>query len=647
MNPSKLLWSSAVGIFGLTLGLSIWAGYGPASRSTLAKSSLPDAPADPDADQSADADATGRGATLVVDYRDDITDADLAATPEVEIPISRWSSRDRLYRVTFGSEAEARQARTRLRHDPRVESADFDALATIPKDEVAQEAAALDDRSMQAECATQLAEASSNGASSSDHQPSHQGFPSDPCYRYQWHLRQAGLPAAWKLGQGEGAVVAVIDTGVSRVPDLAGTRFVPGYNFVDDTDDARDDHGHGTHVAGTIAEATNNKLGVGGVAFGAAIMPLKVLSARGSGSMAAIAQAIRFAADHGANVINMSLGGPFPVGTIAKAVKYARDKGVTIVAAAGNDGRGRVSYPAKYPGVIAVAATQFDETTTFYSNWGPEIDIAAPGGNVRVDQNGDGKPDGVLQNTIVPGNTSTTDYLWFMGTSMASPHVAGVAALIVGAGVKDPAAVEQVLLGSARQPKPAGTSADGPRPAHDPHYGAGLLDADAALKSLRGRRGASELGLGASLALLGLGWLARRGRLHGAHLGGGFALAVVLGSSGFFALPWLGIGHSGALGLLMSGVLSDAQALAPRALQCSPLVWSALLPLAAVALFYGVRGARGVLAGLAFGVAGALLFAAIGRPFDLTFVPSLLERPWLLANALASTVLGTVVLRRE
>src|SRR4051812_48648012 len=221
-------------------------------------------------------------------------------------------------------------------------------------------------------------------------------------------------------------------------------------------------------------------------------MPLKVLSARGSGSVAGIAQAIRWAADHGANVINMSLGGPTAIGTMGSAVKYARDKGVTVVAAAGNDGRGKVSYPARYPGVIAVAATQFDESTTFYSNWGAEIDIAAPGGNTRVDQNGDGMPDGVLQHTIVPTDTSRTDYLWFMGTSMASPHVAGVAALIVGAGVREPAAVEQVLLDSARKPKTSATGASAGRSAErvDNHYGAGLVDAAAALRKARGGRGA-------------------------------------------------------------------------------------------------------------------------------------------------------------
>jgi len=121
---------------------------------------------------------------------------------------------------------------------------------------------------------------------------------------------------------------------------------------------------------------------------------------------------------------------------------------------------------------------------------------------------------------------------------------------------------------------------------------------------------------------------------------------VVLGSSGLFGLPWLGLAHSGAPGLLMSGVLADADAAAPGVLQGNPLLWSALLPLVAIALFNGVRGARGILAGLAFGVGGALLFAAIGKPFSLAFIPSLLERPWLVANALGATWLGTAVLRR-
>ena len=606
---------------------------GPASRSSMAKPDTTAADASEAAAWAADHDET----TLIVDYRDDVTDAELAATPEIEEPISRWSAADRLYRVRFSSPSEAAAAARRLGADPRVESVSWDAEAAIPPDEGAQEIAAPNNGSMQAECGQQ-------------DKSQHAGFPRDPCYRYQWNLAQVGLPAAWKLGQGEGVIVAVIDTGVSRVPDLADTKFVPGYNFVDDTENAADDHGHGTHVAGTIAQSTHNNLGVSGVAFKASIMPLKVLSARGSGSMAAIAQAIRFAADHGAQVINMSLGGPMPVSAIGSAVKYARAKGVTVIAAAGNDGRGRVSYPARYPGVIAVAATQFDGTTTFYSNWGAEIDVAAPGGNTRVDQNGDGKPDGVLQNTVVPGDTSRTDYLWFMGTSMAAPHAAGVAALIVGAGVTKPEAVESMLLDTARKPSSsaAGDAAgDGAAPAGrvDDHYGAGIIDAMAALKKIRAGRGAGELGLGAAFALAGLSLLGRRGRGAG-RLGLGFVAALILGSSGLFVMPFLFGDRSGTLDLLSNGALDGLDALLRPGLRGTPLVWSVLLPLGFTAVFYGVPRLRGALAGFGFGVAGALLFAALAGSFDVRAIPNLLDRPWLAANALAAATLATAVLRR-
>ncbi|HTA20489.1 MAG TPA: S8 family peptidase, partial [Polyangia bacterium] len=432
----------------------------------------------------ADADEAPAASTrLIVDFRDDISADALEATGYVEIPVSDYSAHDGLYEIDFASPEAAAIARAKLARDPDVESVDYDVQMAIPPDE----AAVLADGAMDAEC---------DGTTAARPTPS--GEPNDPCWKYQWHLRQVGLPDAWKLGTGEGIVVAVIDTGVTKVGDLAQTTFVPGYNFVGNNANAADDHGHGTHVAGTIAQSTNNKRGVAGVAPDVSIMPLKVLTARGSGSVAGIAQAIRWAADHGANVINMSLGGPSPIGTMASAVKYARGKGVVVVAAAGNDGHGRVGYPAKYPGVVAVAATQFDESTTFYSNWGPEVDIAAPGGNVRVDQNGDGKPDGVLQHTIVPGNISKQDYLWFMGTSMATPHVAGVTALIMGAGVRSPDAVEALLFETARKPKGREANATGRVGASgrfDDHYGAGLVDAGAALRKARGGRGAGELGL--------------------------------------------------------------------------------------------------------------------------------------------------------
>lgn len=569
--------------------------------------------------------------TLVVDFRDDVTAEMLAANPYIEQPVSRYSAVDRLYRIHFASAEEARRAAQSLRHDPSVETVDYEVRASIPEppNEIFRSPP-----SAGAECMT-------NGD-----QTQVRGFPNDPCYRYQWHLRQLRLPEAWKLGQGRGVVVAVIDTGVTPVPDLKGAQFVAGYNFVADNDNAADDHGHGTHVAGTIAQSTHNALGVGGVAFGAAIMPLKVLSAQGSGSMSAIAQAIRWAADHGAAVINMSLGGPLPVTTIRNAVDYARKKGVVVVAAAGNDGRGRVSFPARYPGVFAVAATQFDESTTFYSNWGKEIDIAAPGGNVRVDQDNDGKPDGVLQNTVVPGDIKRSDYLWFMGTSMASPHVAGVAALVIGAGVTRPDAVEAVLLETARKPKPLDGKdyGDGKKMAGriDDRYGAGIVDAKEALQKARLGRGAGSLGLAACTALLGVGALRRRRRL-GARVGAAFVGALLFGASGLFFVPAL-VGIN--VPLVTTGALDGAAALLGPAAFGNPLLFSALLPLGLVALLYGVKRLRAPVAGLAFGVAGALLFAALSYVADVRFVPDLLDRAYLAANATVAALLGVATLRR-
>jgi serine protease len=596
------------------------------------RSAIPNPKASETPGASAEQDAEAAAASdfdLVVDYRDDIGQATLDATPFTEEPVSSFTSIDKLYRVRFDTEAEARSAIASLRGNPAVESVDWDVPAALPPDEAAAEAQGPPS----VECAT--------SESSDDASTATKGFPNDPCYQYQWHLRQIGLPDAWKLGQGKGVVVAVIDTGVTAVPDLGKAHLVDGYNFVANNANAADDHGHGTHVAGTIAQITNNGLGVAGVAFEAKIMPLKVLSAQGSGTMAAIAQAIRYAADHGAQVINMSLGGPLPTNAIRNAVKYARSKGTLVVAAAGNDGRGRVSYPARYPEVLAVAATQFDETTTFYSNWGAAVDIAAPGGNVRVDQNGDGKPDGVLQNTVVPGNIQKTDYLWFMGTSMASPHVAGVAALVVGAGVNRPEAVEEILRGTARRPRASEAGEVAARV--DDHYGAGIVDAGAALRKARGGRGAGGLALGFSLALLGLSGLRRRGQLG--KLGVGLPAGIVLGASGLFFLPWL-VSLPSALSFLQVGVTEMVPATFAGFGQGSPLLFSVVIPLAAAALLSGVPRLRPALAGLAFGVAGALAFLAISASLDVRFVPDVLDRAWLAVNAAACTVLGAAVLRR-
>ena len=583
------------------------------------------------------------GRTLVVDYKDDVPLDVLAHDAFDEQPVSRQTSVDKVYRLTFATAEEAARARAELLRSPWVESVDLEETWTLG-DPVAQAGPA----NVQAGPPS-LAQICGK-KDPREAEAAHDGFPRDPCFSYQWHMRQIGLPAAWKMGQGAGAVVAVIDTGVTQVADLADTRFVPGYNFVADNDDARDDHGHGTHVAGTIAQSTNNALGVSGVAWGASIMPLKVLSARGSGSMAAIAQAIRFAADHGANVINMSLGGPFPVGAIGNAVRYARQKGVTVVAAAGNDGQGRVSYPARYAGVLAVAATDLGEAPTFYSNWGKQIDVAAPGGDTRTDKNGDGQPDGVLQNTVVPGATDRQDYLWFMGTSMATPHVAGVAALVVGAGVRDPDAVESLLMETARAPQGRTAAASG---RVDDHLGHGIVDAGAALRKARTGRGASELGLGAALAAVGVALARRRGR-GTERLSLGFFAACGLGAGGLYLLgPLLASvlgglpGVQATLDLAGRNPLAIVEAGIP-AVAGNPLLWSALLPVGAIVLLQGRRSWRGVLAGFAFGVAGALAFAALAHPVDLRWIPARsLVAVWLFANAALATVVGALTLRRN
>jgi serine protease len=181
--------------------------------------------------------------------------------------------------------------------------------------------------------------------------------PNDPKFGEQWHMSRVGAERAWEYTCGRGVTVAVIDTGVAcfdkapfmRGTDLVATPCAPGYNFVDKNELAADDHGHGTHVAGTIAQSTNNAFGASGVAHCATLMPVKVLSRQGWGTSADVAEGIRFAADHGAHVINMSLGSPQKSAVIERAIRYAIDKGVIVVAAAGNTGRGSLRAALKSP----------------------------------------------------------------------------------------------------------------------------------------------------------------------------------------------------------------------------------------------------------------------------------------------------------
>jgi subtilisin family serine protease len=209
-------------------------------------------------------------------------------------------------------------------------------------------------------------------------------------------------------------VVAVVDTGVqSDHPDLKG-RLVKGVNIVDPGSPPEDDVGHGTHVAGIIAARVNNREGVAGLTWYTKIMPVKALDSTGAGSTYSVAQGVIWAADHGANVINMSLGNYAEAQFLHDAIKYAHDKGVLVVAASGNDNTDRPGYPAAYPEVLAVAATDPGGGKAEYSNYGDYIDVAAPGTSIA---------------STYPGSR----YASLSGTSMASPHVAALASLIQAA----------------------------------------------------------------------------------------------------------------------------------------------------------------------------------------------------------------------
>jgi serine protease len=456
--------------------------------------------------------------------------------------------------------------------------------------------------------------------------------PDDPMYPLQWHFENIHVPEAWTHTKGKGAVIAVIDTGVAwkdlkwgkydakKVPDLEGTDFVGGETFLDNAlPEGLDDHAHGTHVTGTIAQATDNGIGVAGVAHEAKIMPLKVLSGDGRGSVAAIANAIRYAADNDADVINMSLGGPLPSRVMAKAVEYAHDKGVTVICAAGNEKRSRVSYPAAYKGSVAVAATNYENTRSFYSNWGKDLDISAPGGDTREDRNGDGHPDGVLQNTIKIQDPAHNDYLWFQGTSMASPHAAGVAGLIVAQGVTNPKEVERVLKETATHPNGV---------EWDKEYGAGIIDAEKAVQAAGKDYVPERLGFLGLLGLMGLGGI-------GAASGSGNALRRRLVAGG---------GLVAGAGLAIGGALSPAAygAGSLTGLLGSGVFLSALIPVLATLLLLQRKSLRGLLTGLNLGWAALLAHGAVVLPTMMTGIPGGTgwDRAFLAVNAIVCFVMA-------
>src|SRR5262249_36039202 len=263
--------------------------------------------------------------------------------------------------------------------------------------------------------------------------------------------------------------------------DLASTECVTGWNFVTRNEHANDDQGHGTHVAGTIAQSTNNGIGGAGLAFHARLMPVKVLNESGWGTTAGGAHGIRWAAEPGAHVINLSLGGPRNSRVLQKAIDEAVARGVVVVAAAGNTG-GRVQFPGASDGVIGVSASDPDDKIAKFSSRGDGVDISAPGVNVT-------------QQTICNrGRDKCERFPAYNGTSMASPHVAGAAALVVSLGVTDPVAVEDALRKGARV-------VDG-SPEGQKLYGAGVLQAASTVEQITLRHGLVRLVALAALTLL-------------------------------------------------------------------------------------------------------------------------------------------------
>jgi serine protease len=318
--------------------------------------------------------------------------------------------------------------------------------------------------------------------------------PNDEFYRFQWNLRLINAERTWGIQKGDRAVaVAVLDTGVAyedfgpfrKAPDWGNTVFLPGFDFVNRDSHPNDDEGHGTHVASTIAEEADNTEGVAGLAFECAIMPIKVLNSAGEGSFFDIAEAVDYAVnftqggEKPVKVINLSLGGA-ETRVLREAIERAVAAGVTVVASSGNDNESSVDFPAAFPLVIGVGAVDQRKVRARYSNYGSALDLVAPGGDLRRDDDRDGFLDGVAQQTLDPdaveqGRYDIFDYFLFNGTSMAASHVSAAAALLYRQGITSPAAIQRALEQTAEDLGPAG---------RDNEYGHGLIRPAEALKGL-------------------------------------------------------------------------------------------------------------------------------------------------------------------
>lgn len=366
--------------------------------------------------------------------------------------------------------------------------------------------------------------------------------PNDTFYNLQkHHYDLINMPNAWGITQGSASViVAVIDTGIRSHPDLNGNDAGTGFDFISSTANAGDGGGldndptdpgdgngltpssfHGTHVAGTVGALGNNNSGVTGVNWDVGLMHLRVLGLQG-GTDADIAQAVRYAAGltnssglvppDRADIINMSLGGAGSTQTMQSAVTAARNAGVVIFAAAGNNNSSQSFFPASYNGVVSVSAVDRNAAKAPYSNFGPNVDIAAPGGDTSVDLDADGFVDGVLSTLVDENNGFSANFVFYQGTSMACPHVAGVAALML--------AVNPALTPAQTESFLQNTAVDLGAPGRDNIFGHGLMQADLAVIAAQGNTSPTPV-LSASPTALNFGTASTLLNIAVANVGGG------------------------------------------------------------------------------------------------------------------------------
>lgn len=274
---------------------------------------------------------------------------------------------------------------------------------------------------------------------------------------YQWNLKQIEAGKGWNLANGEDVTIAILDTGVDPNHQDLKDKIIKGYNVINDTNDFTDNHGHGTHVAGIAAALTDNVTGIAGVSWKSNLMPVKVLNEAGEGSSYEVAKGIYWAVDNGADVINMSLGDYNHSDILYDAVKYAYDRDVILISATGNDNVEQPMYPAHYDEVLAVAAVDEARNRAFFSNYGAHVDVSAPGEHI-------------------PSSFPDNNYIVMSGTSMAAPHVAGLAALIRS--LRPDLSNEEVYDVIKETARDLGMQG------HDPYYGHGEIDVERALEAI-------------------------------------------------------------------------------------------------------------------------------------------------------------------